>query len=210
MLSRIFRAVLVTQDAVGTSFWPAVNLEVTQFSVATRPIANESVKAHTRRTCPVSAICATRHWHRYGDQAMDQQSQVGSAALAPTRATALIRRVGRPILLRVGIAAVLEVSGRRTGTSRRISLIPVEMDGTWYVMGFGGITDWVRNLRAAGRGELHHKGRSTAFTAVEVDGSERERVIAAYLAKVPKPIQRDFGRRPNAAHHPTFRLEPVK
>jgi len=75
-------------------------------------------------------------------------------------------------------------------------------------MAFGGVTDWARNLRAAGRGGLRHKGHSDAFTAIEVDGNERDRVIAAYLAKMG-PIRRDFGRRPDAADHPVFRVEPI-
>ena len=140
---------------------------------------------------------------------MDQRPQVVSAALAPTRAVALIRRIARPIWLLVGIAAVLEVPGRRTGTPLRVSLIPVELDGTWYLMSFGGVTDWARNLRAAGRGELRRKGRTEAFTAIEVDGNERDRVIAAYLARLG-PIRRDFDRRPGAADHPTFRVEPIR
>src|SRR3990170_873269 len=112
---------------------------------------------------------------------MDQRPQVVSAALAPTRAVALIRRIARPIWLLVGIAAVLEVPGRRTGTPLRVSLIPVEVDGTWYLMSFGGVTDWVRNLRAAGRGGLRRQGRTEGFTAIEGDGNEGDRGIAAYL-----------------------------
>jgi hypothetical protein len=73
-----------------------------------------------------------------------------------------------------------------------------------------GVTDWVRNLRAAGRGELRRKGRTEPFTAVEVDGNERDRVIAAFYAKTPKPLRRDFNRLPGAADHPTFRMEPIK
>src|SRR3972149_8306572 len=93
---------------------------------------------------------------------MDQRPQVVSAALAPPRAVALIRRVARPIWLWVGIAAVLEVPGRRTGTPLRVPLIPVEVDGTWYLMSFGGVTDWARNLRAAGGGAGRGRGRGRA------------------------------------------------
>jgi hypothetical protein len=52
------------------------------------------------------------------------------------------------------------------------------------------------------------KGRTQAFTAIEVEGNERDRVIAAYLARMG-PIKRDFDRRPGAADHPTFRVEPI-
>jgi deazaflavin-dependent oxidoreductase (nitroreductase family) len=139
---------------------------------------------------------------------MDQGPQVASPAISPSRALALIRRVASPIWLRVGVAAVLEVPDRRTGTPRKITLIPWEVDGNLYLMSQYGVTDWVRNLRGAGRCELRRKRRSEAFTAIEVDGTERDRVITVFHARTPKPFRRDFEQRPAAAEHPTFRLEP--
>jgi hypothetical protein len=72
-----------------------------------------------------------------------------------------------------------------------------------------GVTDWVRNLRAARRGRLRRRGRTETFIAIEVDGEERDRVIAAFDARTPKPFKKDFDRRPGAADHPTFRVEPI-
>jgi hypothetical protein len=72
-----------------------------------------------------------------------------------------------------------------------------------------GVTGWVRNLRAAGRGELRRKGRTETFTATEIDGDERDRVIAAFHSRMPKPFSRDFDERPSPADHPTFRMEPT-
>jgi len=141
---------------------------------------------------------------------MDQRPQVVRAALSPTRAVALIRRVARPIMLWVGIAAVLEVPGRRTGTPLHVTLAPWEVDGTWYLLSLYGVTDWVRNLRVAGRGELRRRGRTETFTPIEVDGDERDRVIAAFHARSPRPFKQDFDRRPGAADHPTFRVEPIR
>ena len=101
---------------------------------------------------------------------MDDQDQVGGVALPPTRTVRLIRRIAGPIWQFAGVAAVLHVPRRRSGTIRRVALIPVTVDGTKYLMAFGGVTEWARDLRAAGKGELRHKGRTMAFTAVEVDG----------------------------------------
>jgi deazaflavin-dependent oxidoreductase (nitroreductase family) len=146
---------------------------------------------------------------------MDDGTEVVNAALSPTRAVAFIRRVGGPIWGRVGLTAVLEVPGRRTGVVHHVTLSPIEVDGSWYVLTFGGVTEWARNLRAAARGKLRRKGRTQAFTAIEVDGDERDRVIAAYLARLGPisrdrdPIKRDFDRRPAAADHPTFRIEQI-
>ena len=123
---------------------------------------------------------------------MDQRPQVVSAAVSPTRAVALMLRVFRPIMLGVGIAAVLEVPGRRTGTPRHVTLIPWKVDGTRYLLSRYGVTHWVRNLRAAGRGELRRKGHTEAFTAIEVDGNERDRVIAAFHARSNRLLNQDF------------------
>jgi len=139
---------------------------------------------------------------------MDQRPQVVSAAVSPTRAVALLLRVFRPIMLGVGIAAVLEVPGRRTGTPRHVTLIPWKVDGTRYLLSRYGVTHWVRNLRAAGRGELRRKGHTEAFTAIEVDGNERDRVIAAFHARSNRLLNQDFNQLPDPADHPAFRMEP--
>ena len=113
------------------------------------------------------------------------------------------------MLLRAGIAAVLEVPGRRTGSDVHVTLAPWEVDGTLYLMSQYGVTDWVRNLRAAGGGKLRQKGRNQAFTAIEVEGDERDRVIAAFRSKADRLLNRDFDRLPSASDHPTFRVEPI-
>jgi deazaflavin-dependent oxidoreductase (nitroreductase family) len=121
---------------------------------------------------------------------------------------ALARRVFGRRWLKTGLTVLLEVAGRRTGAPHRVALFPVTVDGTSYLLSQYGATGWVRNLRAAGRGELSRKGRAAPFTAVEVDGAERDRVIAAFRAKMPRPFRRDFEQLPAAADHPAFRVEP--
>jgi deazaflavin-dependent oxidoreductase (nitroreductase family) len=146
---------------------------------------------------------------------MDHQTQAVSGPLSPTRAVAFFRRVAGPIWSRMGVTSVLEVKGRHTGRPIGVTLFPVEADGSRYLVSFGGLTDWVRNLRAAGRGELRRKGRTEAITAVEVEHGERERAIAAYLARLGPirrdrdPVKKDFDRLPRAEDHPTFRVEPT-
>jgi hypothetical protein len=108
-----------------------------------------------------------------GERNMDQPVGTTGAPLVPSRALALVRRIASPVWIRFGIAAVLEVPSRHTGTPVQVRLIPWDVDGTRYLMSQYGVTDWVRNLRAAGRGELRHKGRAAAFAAIEVDGAER-------------------------------------
>jgi deazaflavin-dependent oxidoreductase (nitroreductase family) len=139
---------------------------------------------------------------------MQPPTPLVAGALPRSRAIALSRRLLGPIWLRVGFTVQLEVAGRRTGTPHRVSLFPVQVDGTSYLLSQYGVSEWVRNLRAAGRGELRRKGHTDTFTAVEVDGSERDRVIAAFHAVTPRQFSRDFDQRPDAADHPTFRVKP--
>lgn len=109
----------------------------------------------------------------------------------------------------MGIAAELEVRGRRSGVPRRVTLIPVKFDGTLYLLSFGGVTDWARDLRAADTCILTLRGRRQTFVPVEVEGAERDRVIARYLAGAG-PVKKDFYRRPAPTDHPTFRLDTAR
>jgi hypothetical protein len=45
------------------------------------------------------------------------------------------------------------------------------------------------------------------FSAVEVSGAERERVVAVRRQKAPGPVRRLFERIADPADHPTFRIE---
>ena len=141
---------------------------------------------------------------------MGKAPQVANRALSPNRGVRLGRRVFGWYLRRAGLTAVLEVPGRRTGKPVRATLVSWEVDGIRYLMSQYGLTDWVRNLRAAGGGQLHYKDRTETFTAIEVDGEERDRVIGAFRAKADKFLNRDFDRLPDAADHPTFMVSPIK
>ena len=140
---------------------------------------------------------------------MDQPPPEAREPLTASRFLVINRRIAGRIWRRTGMTAILEVSGRRTGKPHQVTLIAWEVDGVPYLMSQYGVTAWVRNLRAAGRAELLHKGRTQAVNAIEVDGNERDRVIAAFEKRTPKPFRRDFDQRPDAADHPTFRLEPI-
>jgi deazaflavin-dependent oxidoreductase (nitroreductase family) len=120
----------------------------------------------------------------------------------------LLRRIINPIAAKLGIATLLAVRGRSSGTWRTTPVNVLELDGVSYLVASWGETQWARNLRAAGGGELR-RGRSVwPFTAVEVDPSERPPIIAAYRAKFgSRPgVRRQFAQLPDSADHPVFRL----
>ncbi len=61
--------------------------------------------------------------------------------------------VVNPITLWLG-GPTLTVRGRRTGRPIRTPVPTLEVEGARYLVSGGGETHWVRNLRAAGQGEL--------------------------------------------------------
>jgi deazaflavin-dependent oxidoreductase (nitroreductase family) len=138
----------------------------------------------------------------------EQSSQPGRIG-SPTRLVATVRRVLSPVWRRIGIVEVLEVPDRRSGAPVRSTIRPLEIDGTTYLISIYGDTAWVRNLRAAGGGSLARRGTVRAFQAVEVDGAERDRVIGAFHAGSPKPVNADFDQLGDAADHPTFRVTTI-
>ena len=115
-----------------------------------------------------------------------------------------------PLAIRSGRIPVLTVGGRTSGKPRSVPIgAPIELDGHKYLVSGRGHTNWILNLRAAGCGTLRHRGVSESFRAVEVDGAERDRVIAAYRAGAGKMVEPAFAKLPDPADHPTFRLEDI-
>ena len=58
---------------------------------------------------------------------------------------------------------------------------PLPFDGAEYLVAPRGTTQWVRNLRVAGGGELRVGRRVDAFTFVEVPDTDKVPVLRAYL-----------------------------
>jgi hypothetical protein len=139
---------------------------------------------------------------------VDARSDPDPVSLPPTRFVAFVRRLATPLWRLVGVAAIIEVPRRKTGSWRRVSVIPIDLDGKVYVLAFGGITEWARDLRATRAGRFYRRRRSREFVAAEVEGDERDRVIAKYLAG-SGPVRKDFNRNPDPSHHPTFRLDEL-
>lgn len=119
-----------------------------------------------------------------------------------------MRHVVNPITLRLG-GPRLTVVGRRSGRPISTPVPPFEYEATRYLVSGGGETDWVRNLRAAGQGELR-KGRSREnFRAVELQGDKHDRVVAAYREHMGWRARSFFAALPDPADHSVFRIEPM-
>ncbi len=127
-------------------------------------------------------------------------------------------------LVRMGVsvwgARELRIVGRRSGLVRSNVVNLLEVDGVRYLVAPRGTTQWVRNLRAAGQGELRVGRRSEDFSAAEVaDDATRVAVLRAYLERWAWEVGRFFdgvdasssdeALAEIASDHPTFLVEAV-
>ncbi len=88
-------------------------------------------------------------------------------------------------LTRLGVSVrgsrELRVQGRVTGEWRSVPVNLLSHDGVQYLVAPRGLTQWVRNVRAAGGGELRLGRRVDHFRAVEVDDADKPAILRAYL-----------------------------
>jgi deazaflavin-dependent oxidoreductase (nitroreductase family) len=138
----------------------------------------------------------------------------------PSLWTNLFNRV--PMLLaRLGVGVLgvraLAVRGRSSGEWRTVPVNLLERAGARYLVAPRGETQWVRNLRAAGGGELRLGRRHEAFRAVELADEEKPELLRAYLERWGFEVSAFFDGvshtspdaelRRIAPLHPVFRIE---
>jgi deazaflavin-dependent oxidoreductase (nitroreductase family) len=91
------------------------------------------------------------------------------------------------LLTRRGVSVlgsrVLAVRGRSSGEWRTTPVNLLEHGGGRYLVAPRGETQWVRNLRAAGTGELRLGNRAETFRARELTDEEKVPVLRAYLKR---------------------------
>jgi deazaflavin-dependent oxidoreductase (nitroreductase family) len=129
--------------------------------------------------------------------------------MAYLKPPAFTRRLANPLAMRLNArgVATLTVVGRRTAKPRKVPVIPVEVSGSRYLISPYGESEWVRNLRAAGKGELSRKGRTETFHAVEIPVEQRGPVITRYREVAGRVVGVSFAKLPDARDHPVFRVD---
>lgn len=100
-------------------------------------------------------------------------------------------------LTRVGLSLwgsrELRVVGRRSGEVRTTIVNVLDHEGGRFLVAPRGVAQWVRNVRAAGGGELRLGRRVDAFRARELpEGPEKVAVLRAYLARWQWEVGRFF------------------
>ena len=94
---------------------------------------------------------------------------------------------GVATLTRLGISIlgsrVLYVRGRKSGEWRSTPVNLLTFEGQRYLVAPRGHTQWVRNVRAAGGGELRVGRRVETFTATELPDEQKPELLRAYLRR---------------------------
>jgi deazaflavin-dependent oxidoreductase (nitroreductase family) len=113
---------------------------------------------------------------------------------------------------------VLAVKGRTSGEWRTTPVNLLSYQSRRYLVAPRGETQWVRNLRAAGTGELRLGKRAETFRGRELADEEKVPVLRAYLKRWKAevgiffegvgPDSADEQIRAIAAKHPAFEILP--
>jgi deazaflavin-dependent oxidoreductase (nitroreductase family) len=88
---------------------------------------------------------------------------------------------------------ILAVRGRKSGEWRTTPVNLLTFEGQHYLVSPRGHTQWVRNLRVAGEGELRLGRGVEPFTATEVSDEEKPAVLRAYLRRWKAEVGVFFG-----------------
>lgn len=109
----------------------------------------------------------------------DRYIRPGAGTEVFNRIVAALTRSG----LSVWGSRVLAVRGRSSGEWRTTPVNLLTVDGVRYLVAPRGQTQWVRNLRVAGGGELRLGRRSEVFTATELADDDKPAVLRPYLKR---------------------------
>lgn len=107
--------------------------------------------------------------------------------LGPTGIDPIMNKIAN-LLPKLGISIMgsrlLAVRGRKSGEWRTTMVnVMTAADGARYLVAPRGHTQWVRNLRVAGDGELRLGRKAEAFTATEIADADKVPLLRLYLEK---------------------------
>lgn len=115
--------------------------------------------------------------------------------LAPRLGDRIFNRLARRLTamgLSISGSRELRIVGRKSGEVRTNVVNLLVLDGERYLVAPRGITEWVRNLRAAGEGELKVGRRVEAFRAEELADADKPAILREYLAAWAWEVGRFF------------------
>lgn len=131
-------------------------------------------------------------------------------------------RMGIPIGVKRAPMALLTVRGRNSGIPRTTPVALANFDVGWLLVAVYGVSDWSRNLEAAGEGDVTIRGKTTKVAARRLPPHEAAPILRASIADAPAMIRRMTSRyfvanlessledwTQEAVAHPVFHLTPA-
>ena len=104
---------------------------------------------------------------------------------------------------------VLAVKGRRSGQWRTVPVNLLTVSGARYLVAPRGETEWVRNIRVAGSGELRLGRKHEPIGVTELPDTEKPPIVRAYLQRWGWEVGRFFdGLTRNATDEEIMRVAP--
>ncbi|MEU4339956.1 nitroreductase/quinone reductase family protein [Nocardia sp. NPDC023852] len=112
---------------------------------------------------------------------------LGTRYIGPSGIDPIMNRIAN-LLPKLGISVMgsrlLAVRGRKSGEWRTTMVnLMVREDGARFLVAPRGHTQWVRNLRVAGGGELRLGRKVEAFAATEIADADKVPMLRLYLRK---------------------------
>ena len=91
------------------------------------------------------------------------------------------------LLTRLGVSVygsrILAVRGRKSGEWRTTPVNLLEYQGQCYLVAPRGVTEWVRNIRVSGGGELRLGARRQSIRVVELTDADKPALLRYYLQR---------------------------
>jgi F420H(2)-dependent quinone reductase len=126
------------------------------------------------------------------------------------------------LFMRLGISVwgsrILRIRGRKSGEWRSTPANLLTYQGKQYLVAPRGQTQWVRNIRESGGGELVLGTKAQTFKAVEITDDQKVPILREYLRRWKFEVGQFFGGvdatatdedlRRIAPDHPVFRVDP--
>lgn len=130
----------------------------------------------------------------------------------------LVKFIVGPLGIQMRGGQLLTVVGRKSGQPKSVPVNPMTFNGKRYLVAPRGQTEWAKNLRVAGTGELRSGSKRERFVATEIPDAEKPPILREYLNRwymetgstfeVPKDATlEDLAA--IASRHPVFEIRPA-
>lgn len=116
--------------------------------------------------------------------------QPSPAFALANRAATVFLRWGFPMGTRKAPMALLTVRGRRTGIERNTPVALERRDEGWLLIAVYGVSDWSRNLEAAGSASISRRRRVTEVTARRLPPDEAAPILRDSVGSAPALVRR--------------------